>query len=557
MTLPLAGAVVVILALAAPVVISVLGLPGPQAHDGAALILFGDPTGPSGPHPLGVDAAGRDVLSRILDGLRSLVLLAGSGTALAVITGAAITALAVRIRGLARAWTLLCRALGTFPALLLGLALSVRLGRGAGGMILVVAITQVGVGLAPASTAAAGRAFLRRLPGALSLVFTLTFLGVRAGGRTPELGAMVATAGRGILAGVPAWWALVFPGLAMLLASALALAARARWAGADRPSGTPVGLIGDRWALRGLDLATRAGVTLLLAFVLLPQLGGSEPGGDGPLAGAGRELAATASLTVGALLVAALTVECAIRILAGEGGWRRRLPLPPAARLGGLVLAAPLGWAAYLALALLSDSVGPIPIAPAPGSYATLAAGLGAWAQPLILAWVLLGLGLGAVAAPGLARASAEVAASAQQTVARAAGVGTGALIRQRRRSLRTGLLARLRSRLGAGIGAIVVIEVTFSIPGLGHAAAADAHAGRAAGISDIALLAAGALLLLEVALTAIVVGRDPLGPARDPLGPGRDDGRVQADGGRPENDHGPARGGDGLAHGDSQVEAP
>src|ERR1700690_4130032 len=45
----------IVIAVAAPLVVSILGLPGPNAQDPNALNAFGGPTGPSSAHPFGVD----------------------------------------------------------------------------------------------------------------------------------------------------------------------------------------------------------------------------------------------------------------------------------------------------------------------------------------------------------------------------------------------------------------------------------------------------------------------------------------------------------------------
>src|SRR5579875_3968249 len=60
--------VLIIVAIAAPLVVSIFGLQGPNVQNPNALDVFGSPTGPSGAHPFGVDTLGRDVLSRTIYG---------------------------------------------------------------------------------------------------------------------------------------------------------------------------------------------------------------------------------------------------------------------------------------------------------------------------------------------------------------------------------------------------------------------------------------------------------------------------------------------------------
>src|ERR1700744_3857340 len=62
-----AGGVVIVLiviAILAPLVISILGLPGPNVENLNLTDSFGSPLGPSTAHPFGVDQLGEDVASR-------------------------------------------------------------------------------------------------------------------------------------------------------------------------------------------------------------------------------------------------------------------------------------------------------------------------------------------------------------------------------------------------------------------------------------------------------------------------------------------------------------
>src|SRR5947209_13317828 len=51
----------IIVAIAAPLVVEAFGLPGPNVQDPNALDAFGSATGPSAAHPFGVDTLGRDI----------------------------------------------------------------------------------------------------------------------------------------------------------------------------------------------------------------------------------------------------------------------------------------------------------------------------------------------------------------------------------------------------------------------------------------------------------------------------------------------------------------
>src|SRR5271155_1627764 len=52
---------VIIVAIAAPLVVKILGLPGPNVQNFSLTNAFGQPLGPTGAHPFGVDNLGEDV----------------------------------------------------------------------------------------------------------------------------------------------------------------------------------------------------------------------------------------------------------------------------------------------------------------------------------------------------------------------------------------------------------------------------------------------------------------------------------------------------------------
>jgi ABC-type dipeptide/oligopeptide/nickel transport system permease subunit len=115
----------VIVAIFAPVIRSVLGTPPPNENNPGALDVFGLPSGPSSDHFFGVDALGRDVFSRVLDGARVSLLVAFVGTGLSVAIGVTMGMIAGYYRG----WvdTVIARLIDVllaFPVLLLGLGLA-------------------------------------------------------------------------------------------------------------------------------------------------------------------------------------------------------------------------------------------------------------------------------------------------------------------------------------------------------------------------------------------------------------------------------------------------
>ena len=131
----------VLMAVFAPLVTSIVGAPAPNDRDTTALDpIFATATGPSGAHLFGIDQIGRDVLSRTVYGARVSLIVAFAATALATLAGI-ITGL---LAGYFRGWTdtFISRSIDVLlaiPYLLLatGLAAACTLGGGGclGGLI--------------------------------------------------------------------------------------------------------------------------------------------------------------------------------------------------------------------------------------------------------------------------------------------------------------------------------------------------------------------------------------------------------------------------------------
>jgi ABC-type dipeptide/oligopeptide/nickel transport system permease subunit len=117
-------AFLIALAFAAPLVVSVLGLPGPNVQNPNLTDSFGSPLGPSAAHPFGVDQLGQDVMSRVIYGTRVSLEVGIFGTAISTTIGVIVGTLA----GFYRGWvdTLLSRFIDvvlSIPILLLGLGI--------------------------------------------------------------------------------------------------------------------------------------------------------------------------------------------------------------------------------------------------------------------------------------------------------------------------------------------------------------------------------------------------------------------------------------------------
>lgn len=248
----------VIVAFAAPLIVKILGLPGPYVQNLNLTDQFGSPLGPSLAHPFGVDQLGEDVMSRVIYGTRVSLEVGIVGTAIATAIGVAFGIVAGYYRG--RVDTLLSRTVDvvlSIPILLLGLgigaACSVRgcvggtVKSGTGVIIFLIAfvnwtyIYRIVRGLvlslrerefvdaARALGASNARIMFREIlpnivapvivyatlliPLNILLEASLSFLGVGVRPPTASWGQMIAAA-------TPifntAWWYMVFPGLALL-----------------------------------------------------------------------------------------------------------------------------------------------------------------------------------------------------------------------------------------------------------------------------------------------------------------------------------------------------
>jgi peptide/nickel transport system permease protein len=249
----------IVMAIAAPLVVRLLGLPGPYTQNPNLTDSFGSPLGPSGAHPFGVDPLGQDVMSRVIYGSRVALEVGIFGTAIATVIGVIIGMVA----GFYRGWvdTLLSRFIDvvlSIPLLLLGLgigaACAVRgclggtIQPGLGVIIFLIAlanwtyVARIVRGLVLSlrerefvdASRALGASNLRimfreilpnliapiivyatlSIPLNILLEAALSFLGVGIRPPTASWGQMIAAA-------TPifntAWWYMAFPGIALLL----------------------------------------------------------------------------------------------------------------------------------------------------------------------------------------------------------------------------------------------------------------------------------------------------------------------------------------------------
>ncbi|HEX3519166.1 MAG TPA: ABC transporter permease [Solirubrobacteraceae bacterium] len=249
----------IVLAIAAPVVVKLLGLPGPSVQNPNLTDSFGSPLGPSAAHPFGVDQLGEDVMSRVIYGTRVSLEVGIIGTGIATIIGVVLGLVA----GFYRGWvdTLLSRftdAVLSVPILVLGLGISAAcavrgclsgtIQPGLGEILFIIALLnwtyvyRIVRGLVLSlrerefvdASRALGASDLRimfreilpnlvapiivystlLIPLNILLEAALSFLGVGIRPPTSSWGQMIASA-------TPifntAWWYMTFPGIALLL----------------------------------------------------------------------------------------------------------------------------------------------------------------------------------------------------------------------------------------------------------------------------------------------------------------------------------------------------
>lgn len=249
----------ILVAIAAPLVVSVLGLPGPDVQNPNLTNAFGAPLGPSAAHPFGVDDLGRDIASRVIYGARVSLEVGIIGTIVATVLGVVIGVLAGFFRGWPDVFlSRLTDVALSIPILLLGIgmgeACAVRgclngtIQPGVGEIIFIIALVgwtymaRIVRGLvlslrerefveaSRALGASNARIMVREIlpnllvpvivyssllvPQLILLEAALSFLGVGVRPPTPSWGQMIAEA-------TPifntAWWYMTFPGIALLL----------------------------------------------------------------------------------------------------------------------------------------------------------------------------------------------------------------------------------------------------------------------------------------------------------------------------------------------------
>ena len=249
----------ILIAIFAPLVVQIFGLPAPSVQNPNLTDAFGTPIGPTGAHPFGVDPLGEDVMSRVIYGTRVSLEVGIIGTFLTTVVGVAGGLIAGYYRGWAD--TVLSRIADvvlSFTIMLLGLGIGAAcavngclggaLQPGVQVIILIIVIAgwtyvfRITRGQvlslrekefveAARSLGASNRRIMFReiLPNLVAPIIVyssllipvnilfeaaLSFLGVGVKPPTASWGQMIADATENFQV---VWWYMLFPGIALLL----------------------------------------------------------------------------------------------------------------------------------------------------------------------------------------------------------------------------------------------------------------------------------------------------------------------------------------------------
>jgi peptide/nickel transport system permease protein len=121
------------MAILAPLIVNILGLPKPNVQNDNLLDDFGQPTGPTSAHLMGVDDRGRDVFARVIYGARVSLQVAFIATAITLVVGVTVGMTAGYFRG--KFDTFISRVMDlflAFPVLVLAVGIGVACADGCG-----------------------------------------------------------------------------------------------------------------------------------------------------------------------------------------------------------------------------------------------------------------------------------------------------------------------------------------------------------------------------------------------------------------------------------------
>jgi peptide/nickel transport system permease protein len=222
-------------------------------------------------------------------------------------------------------------------------------------------------------------------------------------------------------------------------------------------------------------------------------------------------LPATAALAFGAMAVW-LLVSIPLGILAAvrRGTWVDRAAMG----LAVLAISAPVYWLGLVALYLVSNDVGLVPILPGQGAYpgeGTILSDPAGVASALLLPWLVLAASFAAVYARFLRGSLSEVMEEDYIRTARAKGLGERRVVLGHGvRAAITPLVTLLALDLGILLGGAILTETVFNIPGVGRLAYDAIQRGDLPVVQATVIIGAFLIVLLNFAVDVLYGFLDP-----------------------------------------------
>jgi peptide/nickel transport system permease protein len=219
-------------------------------------------------------------------------------------------------------------------------------------------------------------------------------------------------------------------------------------------------------------------------------------------------LPATISLAAGALVVWFVSGT----LIGTIAAMRRSARLDRFVNRGALLaISVPVFWLGILSLYLLASDVGKLPIFPGAGSYVPLTRDAGKWFTSLILPWCTLAVAFSAMYARALRFTLTETLSQSYISVARAKGLPERRVIlRHALRAAIAPLVTLAAVELGILLGAAILTEIAFDIPGIGRLAYDSVRSRDLAMIQGIVLVGGSLVLIAGLVVDAARAFVDP-----------------------------------------------
>ncbi len=216
----------------------------------------------------------------------------------------------------------------------------------------------------------------------------------------------------------------------------------------------------------------------------------------------------TASLVLGALVLwAVIAIPLAIVTAVSRRSRLRNVVGAVALALGSV----PAFWLGLLLLYLFASDVGQFPVLPGANSYVPLTVDPGKWLTSLILPWLSILLTQGAIASWSLRRELWRLSESDWLLAARAKGLPERTVVwRHVARVAAAPALKVIGIELGALLGAAVVVETVFAIPGVGMLVYESIRHDDIVTAEGVAVLAGLFMVVVRLALDVLRAIFDP-----------------------------------------------